>query len=125
MCLLVGAFGRFRGELMTKPKSAAARGYGAEHRELRARWQALFDEGHTTPCACEHRGCPHHTGPCLAVVGADTPWDLGHTDDRRDWTGPECIPCNRSAGARNSNGRAGIVMTIRAWCEPKNGTGRN
>ena len=119
MCLLVGAFGRFRGELMTKPKSAAARGYGAEHRELRARWPALFDEGHTTPCACEHRGCPHHTGPCLAVVGADTAWDLGHTDDRRDWTGPECIPCNRSAGARNSNSHGGIAMTIRGWCEPR------
>lgn len=96
-------------------KSAAARGYGAEHRELRQRWVDLFAQGHTTPCACQRPACPHHRGPCLTTLGKTTPWDLGHTDDRRDWTGPECVPCNRSAGARNSN-RAGVVMTRRAWC---------
>lgn len=103
---------------MTAPKSAAARGYDSEHRELRKRWLDLFTQGHTTPCSCQHAGCPHHRGPCLTVIDSETDWDLGHTDDRRDWTGPECRPCNRSAGARNSNGRAGIAMTIRGWCEP-------
>lgn len=100
---------------MTAP-STAARGYGAEHREQRKRWQILLDKGHTTPCACTHADCPHHSGACSVLITASTPWDLGHTDDRRDWTGPECIPCNRSAGARNSRASQQNPMTVRGWC---------
>lgn len=102
----------------SKP-TTVSRGYGVEHRELRDRWVGLLAAGHTVPCACEHRGCPHHAGPCLTVITSSTPWDLGHTDDRRDWTGPECVPCNRSAGARAARAASQVQpMTIREWCEP-------
>ncbi|WP_205849881.1 AAA family ATPase [Nakamurella flava] len=103
----------------SKPATTVSRGYGVEHRALRQRWSDLLAAGQTVPCACEHRDCPHHAGPCLTVITSATPWDLGHTDDRRDWTGPECVPCNRSAGARAARAASQVQpMTIREWCEP-------
>ena len=104
--------------MSSDPRSTAARGYGAEHRAQRERWQKLFRNGHTTPCACTHADCPHHVGPCSTIITSSTPWDLGHTDDRTAWTGPECLPCNRSAGGRNSRVSQQNPMTIREWCQP-------
>lgn len=100
-------------------KGTVARGYGAEHRAKRAQWATLLDQGHTQPCACQHTNCPHHTGPCPVLITATTPWDLGHTDDRQDWTGPECQPCNRSAGATNSRATTQHPMTTRPWATPR------
>lgn len=73
-------------------KSTAARGYGSAHQTERRRWQKIINKTPTgIPCA---RGCG------TRITSEDT-WDLGHTEDRTTWTGPECIPCNRGAGGRN------------------------
>ena len=72
------------------------RGYGRDHRLLRADWQARIDSGE--PVTCARCGHPIMQGQA---------WDLGHTDDRSAWTGPEhANSCNRSAA-----GRAGAAVT--------------
>lgn len=64
------------------------RGYTAQHDHLRAQLDPIVQAGHATCMRC---GQPIEPG---------TPWDLGHTDDRTAWTGPEHSRCNRSAGGR-------------------------
>ena len=71
-----------------------ARDYGSAHRAERARWKPIVDTG-SVMCARQAPGC---VGQPIAP-GQD--WDLGHTDDRLGYTGPECVPCNRGAGGRN------------------------
>ena len=68
-----------------------ANGYGSEHKRERARWAAIIA---TRPVPCA-RGCGR-------LIRHGERWDLGHSDDRRRWTGPECVQCNRSAGGRAS-----------------------
>ena len=65
-----------------------ARGYGPAHRKLRAAWKPRVATGTTT--------CPR----CNQPIQPDQPWDLGHTDDRQSWTGPEHTNCNRTAPNR-------------------------
>jgi hypothetical protein len=69
--------------------SRQQRGYDREHEAERRRWSPLVDAGQV---ACARCGQP---------IGPGTPWDLGHTDDRTAWTGPEHATCNRAAGGRN------------------------
>ena len=65
------------------------RGYGTTHRRLRATYQRRMDAGEIIPCA----RCGQPVDP--------TDWDLGHTDARTAWTGPEHrSECNRSAAGR-------------------------
>ena len=64
------------------------RGYDAAHQRERARWQALIDSGATVKCA---------TCPTLLEGRA---WDLGHTQDRTRYLGPQCIPCNRGTARK-------------------------
>jgi len=71
------------------PGSTTARGYDGKHQAERARWAPLVAQGAAT-CA-----------RCLRPIAPGTPWDLGHTDDRTTWTGPEHRRCNRRAGGRN------------------------
>ena len=33
------------------------------------------------------------------MITNDTAFDLGHNDNRTKWVGPECVACNRAAGA--------------------------
>lgn len=73
---------------MPRPGTRQQRGYHAAHDHERARLAPIVARGHTTCARC---GQPIQPG---------TPWDLGHTDDRTAWTGPEHATCNRSAGAR-------------------------
>lgn len=63
-----------------------ARGYDREHDRLRRRWAPKVARG-TVACA-----------RCKQLIRAEQAWDLGHTDDRTRWTGPEHATCNRSAG---------------------------
>lgn len=66
-----------------------ARGYDRKHDQLRKQWAPIVATG-KVECA-----------KCGQVIGADEPWDLGHTDDRRGWTGPEhARRCNRRAGGQ-------------------------
>lgn len=73
------------------------RGYGSEHDRLRARWKPKV-EACTVHC---------HAKVCVMPVRLILPgqlWDLGHTDDRTAWTGPEHATCNRAAGGRAAHG---------------------
>lgn len=65
------------------------RGYDAEHQRLKALWQWRIDQGYRVFCK---RGCGKR------ITGTD--WHLGHTDDRTEWTGPECVPCSTADGGR-------------------------
>jgi hypothetical protein len=78
-----------RGSRCRRCGSRQQRGYNREHELERERWAPLVDAGQV---ACARCGQP---------IGPGTPWDLGHTDDRTAWTGPEHAGCNRAAGARN------------------------
>lgn len=69
--------------------SRQARGYGAEHEELRAAWAPAVEAGLVS---CWR---------CLAPLVAGQPWHLGHDDaDRGVYQGPECVPCNSATASR-------------------------
>jgi hypothetical protein len=65
----------------------ASRGYGQEHRAMRRAVAGVVTSGQAW---CQKCGKP--------IVPGDA-WDLGHSDDRRSWTGPEHAACNRRHGA--------------------------
>lgn len=65
------------------------RGYDKHHDRERKRWTKILAQT-DVPCA-----------RCQEPINANTPWDLGHTDDRTTWTGPEhAANCNRSAAGK-------------------------
>jgi hypothetical protein len=69
------------------------RGYNAEHDRLRAQWKPKVEAGQVD---CHARVCLMPIRRIL--IGAR--WDMGHTDDRTTWTGPEHRRCNRAAGGK-------------------------
>lgn len=64
------------------------RGYGKRHRRERDSWAPHVEAGETR-CA-----------KCNWAIEPGQAWDLGHTDDRTAWTGPEHTRCNRSSARR-------------------------
>ena len=77
---------------MPNPRGTTTqRGYGTAHRRERKRWEPRVNAGQAD-CA-----------RCGEPIKPDDAWDLGHTDDRTAWTGPEHAGrCNRSAGGTTS-----------------------
>jgi hypothetical protein len=69
--------------------STTARGYHGKHDRLRRQWAPKVDAG-LVDCA-----------RCHKPIEPGSEWDLGHTDDRTDWQGPEHPRCNRVVGGRN------------------------
>ena len=65
-----------------------ARGYDAAHDQLRASIVRRMRAGETIRCI-----------DCTVVLTPAT-LDLGHTDDRRAYRGPQCATCNRRDGGR-------------------------
>lgn len=74
---------------MPKVGTTTERGYGTEHRRERRRWADRLRREGSLPCA--RCGEPIHHGEA---------WDLGHTDDRGAYIGPEHQACNRADGGR-------------------------
>lgn len=72
--------------------ASRGRGYTGPHRKLRAEWAPVVATG-TVPCT-----------RCGARIEPGQPWDLGHTDDRTTWTGPEHASCNRATRAHAARG---------------------
>lgn len=94
---------------MSRPPTKAERGYGPRHQALRQQWETRLNRGEIHTCA-----------KCGKPVSKYDTWDLGHTDDRTDYTGPEHMTCNRSAGAKNSakvrqTKSALRQITVRDW----------
>lgn len=71
--------------------TTAERGYGAEHRRKRAAIVARIEAGDVVRCI-----------DCGVKLTAQT-LDLGHTDDRMAYRGPQCATCNRSDGGRRAH----------------------
>lgn len=98
--------------IMGAPTTTAARGYGTAHKQERQRWADLI-AAEPVRCACDRTSCPHHGGRCPTLIAEGDAWDLGHTDDRTGYRGPECVLCNRGAGGRNGN--VSRQVTVRGW----------
>ena len=75
---------------MPRPGTTHQRGYGRQHQRTRQQWAPVVAAGRTI--------CPR----CDQPIRRGQPWDLGHTDDRRSYTGPEHAECNRAAGGREA-----------------------
>lgn len=86
--------------------SSTARGYDAAHRHLRRVWEARLATGETHICA-----------KCGQPVTATDQWDLGHTDNRQSWTGPEHRSCNRKDGQHKAT--ASIEHWTRHQAKPQ------
>jgi hypothetical protein len=77
--------------------STSRRGYGPAHQARRRRLAPYVASGAVRCARCGE----------LIAQGAD--WDLGHTDDRRGYLGPEHAACNRATAPRRA------LITSRSW----------
>ena len=72
--------------------TAAQRGYGKDHRRIRAWWQARIDSGVIVTCwRCHKR-----------ITGRQ--WALDHSEDRTTYRGPACEQCNGHLAGRAAHG---------------------
>lgn len=85
-------------ERRVKRGTTTERGYGSDHRKLRADVKAQVDAGHAY---CWRPNCRRWLDPAK-------PWHLGHDDyDRTIYRGPECVRCNTSHAAKLGNAARG------------------
>lgn len=95
---------------MVRSLTTTERGYGARHRAERKKWEPRVKAGVVSCHAAECKRADR-------VLAPDEPWDLGHTEDRTAWTGPEHPECNRADGGRRGNrvARERAQMVVRTW----------
>jgi hypothetical protein len=84
---------------MARLAKTSSRGYGNEHQRLRKRWAAIVAAGMVRCWRCGQSILP------------GSRWELGHSEDRTRWMGPECFECNRGAGRRGRPLRKRVVAT--------------
>jgi hypothetical protein len=72
---------RYQGEAMG---STVERGYGYQHKKLRAQWKVKVEAGEVDCARCGH------------PIEPGTPWDLDHNEDRTAYLGPSHRACNRA-----------------------------
>ena len=73
---------------------ATTRGYGTEHRQLRARWKSLIESVGWAPCCL-----------CDEVIEASEPWHLDHNPERDGYRGIAHAMCNLRDGAKRGRER--------------------
>jgi hypothetical protein len=83
-----GRCGRCGTQYERRRGTRQARGYDAAHDKLRRSWKPRVETGMVRCARCDR------------YITLGQAWDLGHTDDRTTWTGPEHASCNRSAGGK-------------------------
>lgn len=88
---------------MPRQGSTPDRGYGIAHKRQRAAWEPKVKRGDVRCARCGER------------ITLDQAWDLGHSDDRTVWTGPEHATCNRRAGAAVGNAARKGLKHSRVW----------
>jgi hypothetical protein len=94
---------------MPTPANTKARGYGYRHQQERRKWKTQVEAGQVQ---CHAKLCLMPT----RWIDPDQGWDLGHSEDRTMWTGPEHIRCNRAEGAQRGNrSRRQTVKAKRRW----------
>ena len=91
-------------------RSRHERGYDAAHDHERERWAPIVASG---AAQCANPICLRPT----RTIYPHEPWDLGHTEDRSGWRGPEHRACNRAEGGRKGSATTNPRnrMTIRRW----------
>lgn len=88
-CTYCGAPAVSRGRCARHSRpSTDQRGYDQQHKDLRGSWEPAVATG-TVHCA-----------RCRQLINPTDDWDLGHTNDRSRYSGPEHSRCNRAAAAR-------------------------
>ena len=89
---------------MTRPPTQRERGYGYQHKKLRASLAPRVDAGLIDCWRCGQR------------IKAGEPWDLGHNEDRTAYRGAECLKCNRATNGRErQNNAPRPVDATRDW----------
>lgn len=89
-------------------RTTTQRGYGAAHQAKREEWRPYVEAGevdcHAVVCFKPSRW-----------IQPGTPWDLGHTADRTEWTGPEHRYCNRKEPQLRPRSTARAQRAPRRW----------
>lgn len=103
-----------RQDTRQKPNTTA-RGYGREHQQERKRWVPYVESGQAE---CHARLCLEEIDGRGRLIPPESQWDLGHTEDRTAYTGPEHRRCNRADGGRRRGGtRAWPRRSLTKVCE--------
>ncbi len=74
-----------------KAAKTVARGYGAQHKRLRAMWARQVAAGVA------------YCSRCGRWIPPGLTFDLDHTDERDGYNGPAHVYCNRASAARKLN----------------------